>query len=52
MSKLKYIAVPADLKEKFLLSIKERKGVYGGVILESTIEAIELWISHPDLIED
>jgi hypothetical protein len=52
MAMLKYIAIPAELKEKFLLSIKERKGVYGGVIMESTIEAIEQWISQPELVED
>jgi len=52
MAMPKYIAIPPELKEKFLLNIKERKGIYGGVILESTVEAIELWISHPELVED
>lgn len=48
----KYIPIPSDLKKEFLSIIKERKGVHGGVILESTIEAIEMWITHPELLED
>jgi hypothetical protein len=46
----KRIAIPFNLKEDFLNEIKLRKGVHGGVILESTIEAIELWIKHPELV--
>lgn len=52
MTMPKYIPIPQYLKKKFLSTIKERKGVYGGVIMESTIEAIELWMSHPELLED
>lgn len=46
----KRISIPSNLKDKFLDEIKNRKGVYGGVILEATIEAIELWIEHPELL--
>ena len=47
----KYVPLPPTLKEEFIEEIKVRKGVRGGVILEATIEAIELWIKHPELLE-
>jgi hypothetical protein len=52
MATLKYIPISADLKDRFVIAIKQRKGVYGGAIIESTAEAIELWISRPELMED
>ncbi len=50
MSKYLYIPILPELKEKFTLDIKKRKGVRGGAIIESTTEAIKLWLEHPELV--
>ncbi len=46
----KRLVIPAELKKEFTEEIKQRKGVHGGVIMVSTIEAIKLWIKHPEMV--
>ena len=52
MKTYKKLEIPSGLKEQFLDEIKTRKGIYGGVILESTIEAVKLWLKYPELTGD
>lgn len=49
MATYKRLSIPPELKDRFVKEIQNRKGVYGGVILEATIEAIEYWIKHPEI---
>lgn len=46
----KRLAIPSGLKDEFVEEVKKRKGVRGGVILEATVEAIELWLDHPGMV--
>lgn len=46
----KRLTIPADLKDIFVDEIKKRKGVYGGVVMDSTTEAIKLWLEYPELL--
>lgn len=52
LTKYKYIPIPPELKDKFVKEVKRRKGVSGGVIMESTVEAIKLWINYPELVNE
>ncbi len=47
----KRLTIPTELKKQFINEIKIRKGVYGGVIMDSTIEAIKLWLKYPELVD-
>ena len=46
----KRLTIPAELKDQFTEEIKKRKGVHGGVVMDSTIEAIKLWLEYPELL--
>lgn len=48
----KRLIIPAELKNEFIEEVKRRKGVHGGVIMDSTIEAIKLWLKHPEMVGD